>query len=592
MIGNITLLYEQNNYGQRLQCFALQRHVKIVFGEEVATLDFRKPFSYDDGMFFHSFERDRMNIVRPDSEGSRFSLSSFRKVILGGDQVLNFGFSSAKSFVEFITKSGGPCRNVFSYGAGLGQSHRIPSDMVAALGRNVFAYGLREKCIDVCHATTIDPVFLIPREEWASLSMRSKSSFRGEVTYIVKGGMSDELSIIGHDGEREVLISKGKGKNTAPDPMEFVGLFGRADSLKTNSFHGLAFGLIFGVKKIVVEDPSDHRMSSLARMLGFSFCGNAVIGSEDVSIAIKRRVQRADIFLESCLRDEPRKYAAYSKDKSVRDVSTSGGFCAEVARYATGMSGVVYGGGYSDDFTKVVTRKVCSFEDFMSKLSQSKYSFCFLPKLSSVRDEIMSGKTVVFIGSPCQVFALRMFIGNMPENCFLIDFRCNCYSNPRVLRNLVEGSVKKFGAVSNVVFRRGHSIGGIFVEHANGTVERLGRQHYESFLKKNQMEQCKTCRFQHGMVSCSDVTVGDFWDNRRNRIGIGPEFTPERGCNVVCVNTEKGKRLFDSVSDMLVTAVIGPDGSSVSNVPEAVCSDDVTRRAICQAVKLRLNEQI
>lgn len=589
MIGNVTILRDQNNYGQRLQCYALQRHVKSVFGEEVVTLDLRdKGFSYDDGMFFHEFERDFLNIrsvVGVDSN----PLADFKRVILGGDQVLNYGWNQC---IRFITKWKYGKKNIFSYGAGIGPSHEIPSDIVSALESSVFGYGLREECKALCHAKTIDPVFLIPKDEWMGLASDKGHGFRGDVTYMVRRGMSDELSITGDGGEKEVLISKGYGKTSAPSPTDFLGLFRRAESITTNSFHGFAFGLIFGVKKINVINMSDHRIKNLINMLGVSFDKGYVINHEEISKAIDIWVFRADVFLESCLKNDPLKIAAYSKDRSIRDRSSSGGFCAELARYAERNSGVVYGGAFSKDFRKVVTTKVGTLEEYMSKLSQSKYSFCLLPKLSEVRDEVNSGRNVVFIGSPCQIFALRLFMKDIPENCILVDFRCRGYSNPKILSDFVDKAQKDGGEISSILFRHRHSVKNVWVNFSSGKALDYGSSMFSRHVHdvKNHIPGCGTCRFRHGLISCSDITVGDFWDNARNKLKLGREFTPERGCNIVCINTEKGRRMFDLVKHNLEFLDINDRKAETRQRKVVLKPSDVTRYVICQAIESRFDD--
>lgn len=57
---------------------------------------------------------------------------------------------------------------------------------------------------------------------------------------------------------------------------------------------------------------------------------------------------------------------------------------------------------------------------------------------------------------------------------------------------------------------------------------------------------CYECRFK-GLERESDITLGDYW----GVWDIQPEMDDNRGTSLVLINTEKGRKLFDTISSSL-----------------------------------------
>ena len=556
MTANLTYFLEQDNYGQRLQCYALQRYFESAFGEKLYTLDSarcRRGVRLDDGKHFHRFEKECLNLITPDGRGTDM-LADAAHIVIGGDQVLNTDWNiSEKELFPYVWERKHPKRNVFFYGAGLSQSHVVRNDVLARLRPHVFAYGLREDCGNITdYFKTIDPVFLI-HDQWDGFARGDMTG--GEVRYIVKGNPL-ELSYTTHEGLEESFLPNG---TSAPmDPRDFVGLFRGARRLHTNSFHGLCFALMFRIKEVRIQNIEDHRIRNLISMLGIRFDGDKIANYDEIIANIRREVGKAHDFLEMCLSPVHREIFAYSKNKGIRDRSSSGGFCAEAAKLVYSRGGSVYGGAFADDFTKVVSVRTTTEEEFFRRLSKSKYSFCFLPNLRDLKEDVEKGKPVLFIGSPCQIKAIRKYLGREYDNLLLVDFRCRGYSNPRKLRHFAENAVAGTGCgIVRIDFRPNHRIDGVEVTLTDGRVIRRGVDVYRSFVFDS-LPMCKRCVFAHGTVSAADATVGDAWDNIGDRLRLGTEFEPSRGCNLVAVHTQKGQRLMDSLKDNLAAVARRP----------------------------------
>lgn len=546
-IGNLTILMEQNNYGQRLQTYALQQYLKTEFGAECVTLDYhptRRYASINDGKMFHRFEKECLNLRRLNTGGFNV-FADCDKIIVGGDQVLN-PVCMPVSLYSYITKRAHVKRNAFTYGAGLNNAHSIPWGVVESMSPHTIAYGTREDCANMDYVKVLDPVFLL-HGKWGSVA-NGNHSRGGTVTYTVVGGKPAELSL-SYDGRPRELLA-GARSEVVPDPRAFIELVMSAGKVVTNSYHGLAFALMMGVPKVVVKNPEDHRVANLISMLGVRFDGENVVNHEDIFKNIEKWRKRSHDFIERCLEANPHDYCAVTASNEIRAKSSSGGVCPELALKTFESGGVVYGGAYSADFKKVVTTRVVRSEDYFSKLSKSKYSFCLLPNMEKLKNEIMSGTRMLFIGSPCQINAVKKYVGHIPDTCVLCDFKCRGFSRQKRLEAFVDMVQADGEKVTSIDFRPNHRTDQVVVSLGKRNIT-FGKSVHDSFVF-NTMERCKSCPYAHGMLSEADITIGDFWRNREDRLKFGKNFMPENGCSSVSVNTQKGQGMFNSIKDRLV----------------------------------------
>ena len=542
-VANLTILVDQGNYGQRLQTYALQRYFRDEFGKTLVTMDIdNSRFGIDPGddLFFHRFERECLNIVSMRDAPPGF-LDRFSYVVVGGDQAFNIVWRCPATVVRLI--SGMQRRCVFSYGAGSNPTWRsLPPALAKSMGVFIAA-GLRE---DYGYwqdrVVTVDPVFLL-HDRWHDVE-RGAGYVGGTFTYNVRGSVT-ALSRTTADGT--VVCNNASVKTGAVDPRDFLGLIRGADRVVTNSYHGFCFALLYRVPRIKLL-LDDHRMRHLVKLLHVRIEDEVVRNYDEIFERIAAEVARARDFIDMCLKSSPTDYCGYSRDQAVRDASSSGGAMFELARSVFERGGVVYGAAFSPDFKRVVPERVTTVEEYAARLSKSKYSFCPLPDVAKVREDLGTGREVMYIGSPCHVRALKKLLGSVPDNLVCVDFRCRGYSSPDKLAKFVDDLQSRTGKrISSLDFRPQH-----------GFDVRVGFDDVSSLMEKrndfifDSLPMCRRCPFGHGMLSCADLTVGDFWLNDRNSRGYGDEFTPQRGCNLVSANSARGLSLVGRVMDRMV----------------------------------------
>jgi coenzyme F420-reducing hydrogenase beta subunit len=240
-------------------------------------------------------------------------------------------------------------------------------------------------------------------------------------------------------------------------------------------------------------------------------------------------------------------YCCYSKDADVRSSSSSGGAAFELAKAVLDRGGSVCGGAFSDDYKRVVAFCARSENEYLSRLSKSKYSFCPIPDTRELKDELANGREVIYIGSPCHVRSIKKLLGTVPDNLIFIDFRCRGYSRPDKLERFVN-RITDNGARKILSFDcRPNHASQIEVVLSDGCIVR----HAVRDFTRDSIAMCKRCRFAHGFLSCADITVGDFWMNKGNAAGYGADFKPESGCNIVTINSERGEELWNRAKHRL-----------------------------------------
>lgn len=202
--------------------------------------------------------------------------------------------------------------------------------------------------------------------------------------------------------------------------------------------------------------------------------------------------------------------------------------------------------GYSVGFSEIARFK-------KSKYVQSRIGDSFL----QVQEFLKQGKRVVFSGTPCQIYALKLFLKHDYDNLLLLDFVCHGVPSQKVFSAYIGYLEKKFrSTVSKYIFRNKKQENGIWsnlgvqIQFKNGkTVSYNASEdaYMSGFLGGlYNRDCCEACRFT-SIKRCSDVTMGDFWG-----IGDYSKLLDERvtsGTSLLLANTEKGRKLLSGLSD-------------------------------------------
>ena len=178
---------------------------------------------------------------------------------VGSDQVWNLDLiaSDPSYFFDFIPQKA----KRFSYAASIGANLKEEwKNTFQAYLAGFSAVSVREKTaqkqLDSCGITAsveIDPVFLLKREEWFDKARNTNSDSFVLIYLLQKADsfMKSAIEFAQKHGKKVIIISTGLKREYDAEyvsdcgPEDFLGYFKEADTIFTNSFHGIAFSILF-----------------------------------------------------------------------------------------------------------------------------------------------------------------------------------------------------------------------------------------------------------------------------------------------------------------------------------------------------------
>ena len=247
-------------------------------------------------------------------------------------------------------------------------------------------------------------------------------------------------------------------------------------------------------------------------------------------------------------------YAAWSKDKNDYKSSSSGGAASVLSQYVLSHGGVVYGCSMLPDI-EVKHIRIDDVKDLWklkgSKYVQSNPSDIYL----NLKQDVKEGRLTLFIGTPCQVAAVKSMFNSQPDHLILIDLICHGVPSSKLLKKHVK-SIAPYPHYDKIVFRKGNAI--CIEVIADGNIvycSFFNKPRYKDFYINAffdgyiYRESCYSCRY-----ACpdriSDITIGDFWKLGNN---IPADDIPDHpyGCSLILPSSEKGLHLIENLSEKL-----------------------------------------
>ena len=246
---------------------------------------------------------------------------------------------------------------------------------------------------------------------------------------------------------------------------------------------------------------------------------------------------------------QPDAYAARHKDMQEVETSRSGAAFIAISDYVLENGGVVYGAGYTDPFR--VAHKRAATKEERDGFKGSKYVQSDLDHVfRQIKKDLKDGLTVLFSGTPCQTAGLNSYIGNkLRENLILADIVCHGVPGPYLWRDCIAYLEKKQGdRICRVDFRDKQKYG--WATHhetfkfVNGEEMNFARLFYQHIMFRH---SCGICHYANTKRP-SDITLADFWGWEKTDPDINKD---DKGVSLILVNTEKGRKIFDSVKDSM-----------------------------------------
>ena len=250
--------------------------------------------------------------------------------------------------------------------------------------------------------------------------------------------------------------------------------------------------------------------------------------------------------------------ATVSKNKEQASNSASGGIFAAIAEQFISDNGVVYGAAFDEKWG--VSHREVSKEDELPVLQGSKYvqsSIGFT--YTQAKENLESGKMVLFSGTPCQIAGFKKYLGKEYGNLLTIDIICHGVPSEKIFQSYIKYlENKEGGSLKYFTFRDkkiGWGINGCakFETHNGKIKEKKLWQSASSYLYyfvKGWIyrENCYCCKYA-GKNRPGDITLGDYWGIEKEH----PEYLQSsgwdenKGISVVIANSEKGEKYLHQV---------------------------------------------
>lgn len=244
-------------------------------------------------------------------------------------------------------------------------------------------------------------------------------------------------------------------------------------------------------------------------------------------------------------------YACKNKKEDVRLSSSSGGVFTSLCEYVINNGGVVFGVAFNSNFEvqhmEATTIEEC--EKFRgSKYVQSKIGETY-KKAKKYLDE---GKIVLFSGTQCQIKGLNLFLRKKYNNLIAVDIVCHGVPSPRVFNLYKENLKKEYNSEINSVSFRDKSNGWknyrYKISFKDGQVDQ--KLHHNNIYSQGFLSDlylrpsCYSCEAKN-FKSNSDITLADYWGVQNKHA----EFDDDKGISLILVNSEKGKYIFEKISE-------------------------------------------
>ena len=249
----------------------------------------------------------------------------------------------------------------------------------------------------------------------------------------------------------------------------------------------------------------------------------------------------------------PRTIAAVNKNMRIRWNSTSGGAYTALAEGMLEQGGYISGAVYDKDFSvkSIVTKNPNDLE----QLRSSKYLQSNTENLhKNIKQLLQKGENVLACGTPCQMAALRSFLGKDYDNLVIVDIICRGVNSPKVYRAYLDSLEKKYNSkviyvkaknkelgwrnlTRKVTFENGQSYYGIFMD------DDFRRGYHTNVYCR---PSCYSCRFK-GFPRIADITIADYWGIEK----VDKNLDMNIGTSMMLLNSDKGIAYFEKIKSKL-----------------------------------------
>lgn len=247
-------------------------------------------------------------------------------------------------------------------------------------------------------------------------------------------------------------------------------------------------------------------------------------------------------------------YAVKHHNDEIRRDSSSGGAFSILAEKIIKKGGVVFGARFNENWELIhdYTETLEGLKNFRgAKYVQSRIGDAYI----KVKEFLKLERYVLFTGTPCQVAALKRYLGKDYPRLLTVDFVCHGIPSPKIWRLYLQEKIKKLKnkidnpALVDVKFRykiqgwKNYSCSFIYTnKHEICCESSLYKDdvYMTAFLSNLSLRpSCYACPCKDGR-SGSDIILGDFWGIEQ----VFPEYDDDCGVSLVLVNSSNSREFF------------------------------------------------
>ena len=229
-------------------------------------------------------------------------------------------------------------------------------------------------------------------------------------------------------------------------------------------------------------------------------------------------------------------YQGWSKDEHIRSTSASGGIATALVYDFIKNGGVVCCCVFKNgEFCFEIIEHV----DFVTKIQGSKYVKSSLNSIYvDIKEILCARKKLLFIGLPCQVAAVKLYLGDqLQNNLYTIDLICHGTPIPSVLEAYLAQYGIQLDQLSSINFRSNNDFR-LSSDEIKIGIPCVKDAYMISYLNGiSYTENCYNCIYSR-LLRNSDITLGDSW---------GSELSTEaqsKGISLILCQTQKGAELL------------------------------------------------
>lgn len=280
---------------------------------------------------------------------------------------------------------------------------------------------------------------------------------------------------------------------------------------------------------------------------------------------------------------EPKCVAAIHKNLEIRFDSTSGGMFTAFAEKMLKEGGYVGGAVYTEDWG--VKWFITNDPKDLPALRSSKYLQSNSEGMyKRIKELLIAGEKVLICGLPCQVAAIKAFLGKEYDNLVLVDLICRYINSPLAYRKYIDQLEKEYGSKVVYIKAKNKELGWRKLTHKcvfenNSTY--YGTIDNDIFMKASMKLNCLSrpscyeCKFKD-FPRYGDITIGDYWIDQSKS-----PLDDNTGTSIVLLNSKKGETYFTELrkklksEDVSFESVAKGNPALYKSLPQPSVSRDV-----------------